>query len=166
MGLNSRSLTVGTLVLQGSEAQLMWFALTVLIEILFTGFASQSHVLLLSAAGYWVGSLWCQLRVICNVSLCGTTGTSSCCWKMWAYYHLLPYNLILKHDIFNLATYRLQNTGFKIMCSNTDEINMVATVQGEQGVWMFIFPDIFPDRENAGNLPKNIKSNTRKILNF
>ena len=47
----------------------------------------------------------------------------------------------------------------------------VATAQGKQGIWMFIFPD----RENTGNLPKNIKnmilhrefaSNTGKILKF
>ena len=45
----------------------------------------------------------------------------------------------------------------------------VATAQGKQGIWMFIFQD----RENTGNLPKNIKnmilhrefaSNTGKIL--
>ena len=45
----------------------------------------------------------------------------------------------------------------------------VATAQGKQGIWMFIFPD----RENTGNLPKSIKnmilhrefaSNTGKIL--
>ena len=55
-----------------------------------------------------------------------------------------------------------------------DEDDRVATAQGKQGkqgIWMFIFPD----RENTGNLPKNIKnmilhreiaSNTGKILKF
>ena len=47
----------------------------------------------------------------------------------------------------------------------------VATAQGKQGIYMFIFPD----RENTGNLPKNIKnmilhreiaSYTGKILKF
>ena len=46
--------------------------------------------------------------------------------------------------------------------------NRVATAQGKQGIWKCIFPD----RENTGNLPKNIKnmfytgefnSNTGKI---
>ena len=45
----------------------------------------------------------------------------------------------------------------------------MATAQGKQGIWMFIFSD----RENTGNLPNNIKnmilrreftSNTGKIL--
>ena len=49
--------------------------------------------------------------------------------------------------------------------------NGVATAQGKPGIWMFIFPD----RENTGNLSKNIKnlflhrefnSNTGKILKF
>ena len=31
---------------------------------------------------------------------------------------------------------------------------MVAVAQGKQGIWM----SIFPDRENTGNLPKNIKN--------
>ena len=47
----------------------------------------------------------------------------------------------------------------------------VATAQGKQGIWFLIFPD----RENTGNLPKNIKNmilhreftfNTGKILKF
>ena len=47
----------------------------------------------------------------------------------------------------------------------------VATAQGEQGIWMFIFPD----RENTGNSPKHINnlflhmefiSKAGKILKF
>ena len=47
----------------------------------------------------------------------------------------------------------------------------MATAQGKQGIWFLLFPD----RENTGNLPKNIKSmilhreftfNTGKILKF
>ena len=30
----------------------------------------------------------------------------------------------------------------------------VATAQGKQGIWFLLFPD----RENTGNLPKNIKN--------
>ena len=53
----------------------------------------------------------------------------------------------------------------------SDDMVRVATAQGKQGIWMFIFPD----RENTGNLPKNIKNvflhrefafNTGKILRF
>ena len=66
----------------------------------------------------------------------------------------------------NENTKNLKQTNLQMTC-----IVRVATAQGKQGIWMFIFPD----RENTGNLPKNIKnmilhrefaSNTGKILKF
>ena len=66
----------------------------------------------------------------------------------------------------NENTKNLKQTNLQMTC-----IVRVAMAQGKQGIWMFIFPD----RENTGNLPKNIKnmilhrefaSNTGKILKF
>ena len=54
---------------------------------------------------------------------------------------------------------------------NSTNCCRVATAQGKQGIWFLLFPD----RENTGNLPKNIKYmilhreftfNTGKILKF
>ena len=41
-------------------------------------------------------------------------------------------------------------------------MNRVATTQGKQGIWMYIFPD----RENTGNLPNNIKKCIWRTLSF